>query len=511
MFHIGNWLFFYFLTLYFMKHLSIIFFLLNYLIIYAQPYFVDTLNTLPVVTAPTMGNIFELPNNQGYAVSNFANYDLSLIYTDLYGQRTGQKSWKILDSLNSSHTWRSSTKRADGSYLIVTQERGSCNLCAYGGMYCLNNDLQDTLWAKKYRYNYQGVEYPIYFDFVKEAQDYTIWATGTMAFNGGIISQISHLDVNGNIIAQNHFTLSTGRNFVSHLLPTADGGCIMGFEEAQTANQSTIQATFVKVNANGVQQWYKSYGNPAYRDAEPFILRAASPNEYWLIYTEGANTSNSDFISRIKGVRINNSGTELETKYLAPYKTRGMNNEVYQDADGSVVFGMSRSNLGMNKWGCLWKFNPSMDSVWQKSISVPNYDTSTEALNPYHIIRAANGDYICGGMYRPGNNFDMIFLTRLDSMGCLVVGTETVAEQQEKKIKVFPNPTSGILNIENAENVKGNAYLYNALGQMIKQITLSNFQTQISTNDLANGIYFLSVMDASGRFVGRKRVVVQHE
>jgi hypothetical protein len=78
-------------------------------------------------------------------------------------------------------------------------------------------------------------------------------------------------------------------------------------------------------------------------------------------------------------------------------------------------------------------------------------------------------------------------------------------------ISVFPNPTNGMLNIEIPPNIKGIAYLYNALGQSIKTIPLTNQQTQTNTNDLSNGIYFLSVLDANGRFMGRQRVVVQHE
>jgi hypothetical protein len=91
------------------------------------------------------------------------------------------------------------------------------------------------------------------------------------------------------------------------------------------------------------------------------------------------------------------------------------------------------------------------------------------------------------------------------------VGTETSPPLQNLRgFKIFPNPTSGILNIEIPPNSKGILYLYNGLGQEIKQVSITSFQTQLNAYDLANGIYFLTVLDANGRLIGRERLVVQH-
>jgi Secretion system C-terminal sorting domain len=91
----------------------------------------------------------------------------------------------------------------------------------------------------------------------------------------------------------------------------------------------------------------------------------------------------------------------------------------------------------------------------------------------------------------------------------VIVGTEN--GYTRSTVKVYPNPTNTILNIEIPQNIKANAYLYNALGQMMKQTNIIASQTQLTTYDIPNGIYFLSVVDASGRLIGRERVVVQHE
>ena len=92
----------------------------------------------------------------------------------------------------------------------------------------------------------------------------------------------------------------------------------------------------------------------------------------------------------------------------------------------------------------------------------------------------------------------------------LYVATTKAPTKSEPSVKVYPNPTTGILNIEIPPNIKGNAYLYNSLGQLIKQMSLST-NTQLKMYDIPNGIYFLSVYATNGRRIGAKRIVVQHE
>ena len=108
-------------------------------------------------------------------------------------------------------------------------------------------------------------------------------------------------------------------------------------------------------------------------------------------------------------------------------------------------------------------------------------------------------------------NFPNYRLGAFTGSGCDTLNVATEQAIEHRQIKVFPNPTNDILNIEISENIKGKYYLYNTVGQVIQETNISTPQIQISTHNFANGIYFLSVVDANGRLVGRKRVVVQHE
>ncbi len=75
---------------------------------------------------------------------------------------------------------------------------------------------------------------------------------------------------------------------------------------------------------------------------------------------------------------------------------------------------------------------------------------------------------------------------------CKPVLVSSVDQRIKEKFKVYPNPTSGIVNIqgENFERVD----VYNGLGSLMK----TSFSSRIDVSDLLSGIYLLQVRDQSG-------------
>ncbi|WP_410493424.1 T9SS type A sorting domain-containing protein [Chryseobacterium sp. 7] len=53
----------------------------------------------------------------------------------------------------------------------------------------------------------------------------------------------------------------------------------------------------------------------------------------------------------------------------------------------------------------------------------------------------------------------------------------------------YPNPTSGVVTVESAEN--GNAYLYDITGKIIKNITLNKGKNNIDLTNCPSGNYLL--------------------
>ena len=78
--------------------------------------------------------------------------------------------------------------------------------------------------------------------------------------------------------------------------------------------------------------------------------------------------------------------------------------------------------------------------------------------------------------------------------------TEGVAEFGES-VKIYPNPTSGVLNIQ-GEGLKS-IEVYNTIGQCVMTQEVNGDGIQLSTESLNNGIYFLRVRANDGVVLNR--------
>ena len=70
------------------------------------------------------------------------------------------------------------------------------------------------------------------------------------------------------------------------------------------------------------------------------------------------------------------------------------------------------------------------------------------------------------------------------------VFTTTIDKYLEPKYKVFPNPTSNIIYIDNLD-LKTDASISTINGQMLKHI--KKMENQLNLSDLPSGIYILDI------------------
>ena len=74
----------------------------------------------------------------------------------------------------------------------------------------------------------------------------------------------------------------------------------------------------------------------------------------------------------------------------------------------------------------------------------------------------------------------------------------TIAELSDV-IKLYPNPTNGVVRIEGV--VADEVQVYNSLGQLVKTVLGAN---EVDLSGLAEGIYLLRIMDAEGKVYTNK-------
>ena len=76
-----------------------------------------------------------------------------------------------------------------------------------------------------------------------------------------------------------------------------------------------------------------------------------------------------------------------------------------------------------------------------------------------------------------------------------------------QSLKLYPNPTSGMLNIE-GEGMTS-VEVYNTVGQRVMTQEINGNKTQVSTENLNNGVYFVRVITDSGVVIARKVTIIK--
>ena len=130
---------------------------------------------------------------------------------------------------------------------------------------------------------------------------------------------------------------------------------------------------------------------------------------------------------------------------------------------------------------------------------------------------------IWGWSYRnvPGNGLDQIGepLSSLDDLDCsdisdnaIVVVREEVLSVEDNvldvSIRVFPNPTSDVLNI--SSRGMSNSFtvnVYSITGQIVNRVDFANDNNTLDVTNLSDGVYLLEFIDATNGATAVKRFI----
>ncbi|MBL0033549.1 MAG: T9SS type A sorting domain-containing protein [Bacteroidetes bacterium] len=87
-------------------------------------------------------------------------------------------------------------------------------------------------------------------------------------------------------------------------------------------------------------------------------------------------------------------------------------------------------------------------------------------------------------------------------------GPVSVNEYPEvKSFTVYPNPAYDKVTIKRLETSPANMFLFNALGEKLMELKLTDFNTEVSVSQLQNGIYFCTIFENSVRTTTRFVIV----
>ncbi|MEZ5017422.1 MAG: T9SS type A sorting domain-containing protein [Flavipsychrobacter sp.] len=259
----------------------------------------------------------------------------------------------------------------------------------------------------------------------------------------------------------------------------------------------------LKLDSIGAMQWNKTYGGSKVDQGGGSIVESVDGGYLFVAHPQSSDgdISGNKGGSDIWMVRLDDTGKILWEKSFGGSGYDGFSKVIQTPDSGFVVAGFTASNDGdvtVNNGPSDWwivKTNKNGVKNWQLSIG------STFNERPYDIVLAKDGYFITGGS--SGNTGDMLntgfkgasdyFFVKLKENFKPTTITKAIGD---KAIKVYPSPTSGLVNIELSQGYE-NAELkvYDMMGKLL-QVNIKQ-QGAVRTVDLsqfASGTYMIQVI-----------------
>ena len=128
------------------------------------------------------------------------------------------------------------------------------------------------------------------------------------------------------------------------------------------------------------------------------------------------------------------------------------------------------------------------NNEWLATIGTTNYTDNdlTDGMTYCYTIKAINGD-------RENELCEEVCET-FNTVG--IVETQCIAS-----LRIYPNPTTGQLTIENGQLTIENVEIFSIVGQRVGAYPCGRPETTIDVSHLANGMYYLKIGDRTVRFV----------
>ena len=200
---------------------------------------------------------------------------------------------------------------------------------------------------------------------------------------------------------------------------------------------------------------------------------------------------------------------ELAANYLRDFLTAIYS---HPSAEGFLFWnfwdGASWLNTGCNFYRQDWRATPAKDTFvdllfnkWWTEESLSTSTNGRASVNGFKGLYEIS--YTCDGV-EIRDTVNVIELVNHEIV-CDNIGTSGVKNIQRKDIKIYPNPSSGSIQIERKDNAPAKVRVFDLSGKMLKEEMVSS---ELSTIEISKtkGVFLLEISSDEGRFTERVTV-----
>jgi Secretion system C-terminal sorting domain len=170
--------------------------------------------------------------------------------------------------------------------------------------------------------------------------------------------------------------------------------------------------------------------------------------------------------------------------------------DLQSTSDGNYVV-TGRSAFDAFVGGCfVYKFAPNGDGIWRYLNFCEPVEDCEQLMGG--IVELPSGSLVAAGYienFAEGKAYGL--LIKLDKNGCLDTScsgtTGTYEAEVVSKIKVYPNPSSDLINISNP--IGSHIELWDMTGHLIRSVPVQGELTTLRLHDLPAGAYIVRMQD----------------
>ncbi|MGB0403095.1 MAG: T9SS type A sorting domain-containing protein [Salibacteraceae bacterium] len=339
----------------------------------------------------------------------------------------------------------------------------------------------------------------------------------------------------GNHVWDTTYGTTTKKDQAKCIEVCSDGGYLIGGWTNSYGVPSVddkLNIWLIKTDSTGQIEWEKVLGD-SLGDCAYSIVESKYGGYYVAgCYTKtGLPTSNLKSYSSPYIVKLDVFGNIIwEKTFIEPSYGTGLVSLIELangDLIGCGVDGRPKFNGDKGRHGLVIKIDSAGNELWQRSYEHPSaiYDSLQPApysgLNDIKLTK--DGGIITTGLLYPTFGGTHGWLLKLDSMGCLTAGCDTLKDSNDVSVKnelviepivnVFPNPASQTVSVSftgYAENRSLNLKVISLQGtEVLAKTSTSEKGFTLDVSDVSNGLYLLYVSD-NNNATHVKKLLVQH-
>ncbi len=342
-------------------------------------------------------------------------------------------------------------------------------------------------------------------------------------------ADLVRIDKNGQLLWEQVIKRPDGISLWPYqVYPTPDGGFLIAGVQVYLPDIQTQDALLIRTDSAGNLLWKQTYGGAQVDGVAAAAYR--DDGNIMLFYSQGTHPiQQGHSLMPVFSIVDDITGQELQKKTYPFIDYRSfLSYNLLKDGNkfiGTGEFGPGDINKfpGGARHGYTIAVDENLSDLWFRNyyvqISTTRFDDWTTI---YDIRPTSDGGYIAGGNTKTWDTTQLDvnlgfngWIVKMDSMGCVEQSCinridlpEDVLQEELIQLSVYPNPSSGIFNLELSSDLDGIAVLYDLKGQKLQETNLMHGVGVLNLkNDLPPGIYLVKVMDEAGSSISKKVVV----